>query len=97
MKVIIDIPEYVYERIREYYEKNDTVENTYGYIYHGTPIPDNAINGDVIKAMFGDDKVSEFMGYVRIMAKVGNWFNEGVVAEFNRDWWDEPYQKGDKE
>ena len=42
MKLIIDIPEYVYERIREYYEKNDTVESTYSYIYHGTPIPDNA-------------------------------------------------------
>ena len=53
-------------------------------------------NGEVIKAMFGDDKVSEFMGYARIMARVGNWFNEGVVAEFDRDWWNAPYQKGGK-
>ena len=60
-------------------------------------IPDNATNGDVIKVMFGVDKVSEFMGYVRIMAKVGNWFNEGVVAEFDKEWWNAPYQKGGKE
>lgn len=47
-------------------------------IQSGTPIPDNATNGDVIKVMFGDDKVSSFMGYVRIMARIGNWFNEGI-------------------
>lgn len=52
MRILIDVPESVYERIREYYEKNDTVESTYSYIYHGTPIPDNATNGDVIKAIF---------------------------------------------
>lgn len=57
------------------------------------PIPDNATNGDVIKAMFGDDKVSEFMCHTRIIAKVGNWFNEGVVAEFDNVWWNAPYQK----
>ena len=49
-------------------------------------------NGEVIKAMFGDDKVSEFMGYARIMARVGNWFNDGVVAEFDKDWWNSPYE-----
>ena len=38
MRLIIDIPEYDYEFIREYYEKNDTVESTYSYIYHGTPL-----------------------------------------------------------
>jgi hypothetical protein len=42
MKLIIDIPEYAYKHIREYYEKNDIVESTYSYIYHGIPIPDNA-------------------------------------------------------
>lgn len=44
MRLIIDIPEYVYEHIREYYEKNDIVESTYSYIYHGTPIPDSDLN-----------------------------------------------------
>ena len=66
-------------------------------LLNGTPIPDNATNGDVIKAMFSDDKVSEFMGYVRILARAGNWFNEGVVAEIDKDWWNSPYQKGGKE
>jgi hypothetical protein len=39
MKLIIDIPDYDYKQIKEYYEKNDTVEATYSYIYHGTPLP----------------------------------------------------------
>jgi hypothetical protein len=39
MKIVIDIPEYEYKNIKEYYEKNDIVESTYSYIYHGTPLP----------------------------------------------------------
>lgn len=38
MKLIIDIPDYEYKNIKEYYEKNDNVEATYSYIYHGTPL-----------------------------------------------------------
>ena len=97
MKLIIDIPEYLYKSLLEYKKKGGLqitqVENC---IINGTPIPDNATNGDVIKAMFGADKVFGFIHYVDLMAKVGNWFNDGVVAKFDRDWWDEPYQKGGK-
>jgi hypothetical protein len=39
MKIVIDIPEHEYKNIKEYYEKNDIVESTYSYIYHGTPLP----------------------------------------------------------
>ena len=64
MKLIIDIPEYDYRQIKEYYEKNDTVEATYSYIYHGTPLPkghgriadmDDAIK--CIKDVEGDDAI----------------------------------------
>ena len=89
MKLIIDIPELAYDRLLD---EQHIPNMDYEYlIIHGTPIPDNATNGDIIKTIFENDKVSEFMGYVRIMARVGNWFNEGVVAEFDKDWWNEPY------
>ena len=39
MQIVINIPDYDYSQIKEYYEKNDTVEATYSYIYHGTPLP----------------------------------------------------------
>lgn len=98
MKLIIDIPDDIYKFVcqlscEDSYHYDDVVLTS---VKNGTPIPDNATNGDVIMAMFGDDKVSAFMGYVRIMARVGNWFNEGVVAEFDDEWWNAPYQKGGK-
>jgi len=40
MKLIIDIPVNDYRHIKEYYEKNDIVEATYSYIYHGIPLDD---------------------------------------------------------
>lgn len=53
MKLIIDIPDYEYKHIREYYEKNDVVDATYSYIYYGTPLPKG--HGRLIDA----DKVKE--------------------------------------
>jgi hypothetical protein len=94
MKLIIDIHEGDYHRIASGFGQEEDALLLEKIFKNGTPIPDNATNGDVIKAIFDNDKVSEFMGYVRIMARVGNWFNEGVVAEFDKEWWNAPYQKG---
>ena len=94
MKLIIDIPKYEYEHIREYYEKNDTVESTYSYIYHGTPIPDNATNGDVIKTMFPNNVFAEDRyeypegDYIEIISDNG--------MSFTDECWNAPYQKGGK-
>lgn len=38
MKLIIDIPDYDYSQIYEYYENNDIVEAIYSYIANGTPL-----------------------------------------------------------
>lgn len=38
MKIVIDIPDYDVELIKEYYEGHDIVESTYSYIYHGQPL-----------------------------------------------------------
>ena len=46
MRVVIEIPENDYNHIREYYEKNEIVEATYSYIYHGTVLPEQY--GDLI-------------------------------------------------
>ena len=90
MKLIIDIPDDTYKKIIA--DKYAIYDRMYYSIKNGKPL-DNITNGGAIKTMFGDDKVSEFMGYAQIMARVGNWFNDGVVAEFNKDWWNAPYQK----
>ena len=41
MQIVIDIPENDYNHVREHYEKNEIVEATYAYIYHGTVLPKN--------------------------------------------------------
>lgn len=52
MQIVIDIPDYEYKNIKEYYEKNNIVEATYSYIYHGTPLPPHGrlIDADKIVA-----------------------------------------------
>jgi len=57
MQIVIDIPDYDYRQIKEYYEKNDTVEATYSYIYHGTPLPKG--HGRLIDADKADDIARE--------------------------------------
>ena len=67
----------------------------YKAIKNGTPIPDNATNGDVIKAMFennvfAEDEYEDEDGVTWIDMISDN----GMT--FEMDWWNTPYQKGGK-
>ena len=61
-------------------------------IQRGTPIPDNATNGDVIKVLYpnADIEIHNITVYV-IFDMRSN------VISFDLDWWNAPYQKGGKE
>ena len=55
-------------------------------IANGIPIPDNATNGDVIRALFKPNRVERT--------------DDDVIVEnydFSKKWWNSPYQKGGKE
>ena len=53
MKLIIDIPEDVYKASQIVDVKyEDTIQIPLEVIANGTPIPDNATNGDVFKVIF---------------------------------------------
>ncbi len=95
MKLIIDIPEEMISLIKD---KSVECFNIIHYgqvldaIYNGTPIPDNATNGDVIKAMFPNTQTrendSDFIEYTL----------DGIVGTcVEKNWWNSPYQKGGKE
>ena len=83
MKMIIDIPEHIYETVIN--------TGTFGYyrfdtrkaIKKGTPIPDNATNADVIRTLFPDGIPKDIV-----------WTLQG---DKGADWWNAPYQKGGKE
>ena len=61
-------------------------------VVNGAPIPDNATNGDVIKAMFPNIEVEEQGKDLFIV------FNMDIQGTpFYKAWWNAPYQKGGKE
>lgn len=108
MKLIIDIPEDSYERVMnpdKFYRDIDG-EKIRWAVYKGTPIPDNATNGDVIKALFPKDPFSEeqtvYLGLepIKHMAYTPNSEPQNIHFQtmfINEDWWNAPYQKGGKE
>jgi len=96
MKLIIDIPEDRYKDVIEA-RKHHLLDSYAQAIANGTPIPDNATNGDVIKAMFGYKRMSHFNDYPPLVDVYGldnNDDNDSVT--FYEDWWNAPYQKGGK-
>lgn len=92
MKLIINIPEYVIDDMKEcgFIPEEDN-EELCKAVENGTPIPDKATNGDVIKAIFPNNKYSEYFADVEMKTEENDTRFKSV---FDRDWWDEPYQKG---
>ena len=92
MKMIIDIPDNDYRHIKEYYEKNDIVEATYSYIYHGTPL-------DEVLDKIRDDMQKEKENiHFDLNEQKAKWVNSGIYDGLT--WAQEiidKYMKGDTE
>ena len=96
MRILIDIPEKIEEYIKDYIPIG-AGDNVFCYpdeivrmIQNGTPIPDNATNGQVIKAMFPNGTTAKFATFMRFIDGE-HYFN------CSEEWWNAPYQKGGKE
>jgi len=92
MQIVIEIPKAAYKLL-----KNEGVdwlgaEHILNAVANGTPIPDNATNGDVIKVMFGVKEVDMSNTYCVHFPE-----EEDYSHYFFKEWWDAPYQKGGKE
>ena len=65
-------------------------------VWNGTPIPDNATNGDVIKAMFPNTEVDDYdYGKDPVIDVYG--IDDTEYITLRKAWWNSPYQKGGKE
>lgn len=91
MKLIIDIPKKTYNEISE----KTTIkcgevfaQKLLKYIKNGTPIPDNATNGDVIKALFPNFYMDERSHTV--------WVGYDNMS-FHKEWWNAKYMEGEDE
>lgn len=82
MKLIIDIPEEVMKATKAHNLYPSQLDLICENVLNGTPIPDNATNGDVIKALFEPNRITRMDDVVR------------EEYEFNEVWWNAPYQKG---
>ena len=91
MKLIIDIPEEAYNRLLTEQHLPNRLDIEW-CIVHGTPIPDNATNGQVMQMMFpnADIEIHNITVYVVFDIDSGN------VISFDLAWWNSPYQKGGK-
>ena len=95
MKLIIDIPEYIIEDMKECgFIPDEDNEELYKAIDNSTPIPDNATNGDVIRAMF--DVTEEHFYDEDRMVDVYGLDRTDDPSTFYADWWNSLYQKGGK-
>ena len=92
MKLIIDIDESLLDGIKSdnFDFARQVVKNFQGTIAsaiaNGTSIPDNATNGEVLKALFPNERI----GHCDDCTDLGD------IATFDDDWWNAPYQKGGK-
>ena len=94
MKLIIDISDSTYEAImaRDWKNAGWLFGEELKAIHDGTPIPDNATNGDILKRLlYGKAIITEFIYDVNIRV------NNKVIGYFVREWWNAPYKRGDTE
>ena len=93
MRILIDISDKDYEKLKDGHIPFSILD----VMQNGTPIPDNATNGDVIKAMFPNARVYKCENFVEFW--YSDWYSEaenGRHVKFRTSWWDTPYQKGGK-
>lgn len=91
MRLIIDIPEDDYELVQKYIYP----QRVFYELVHGTPIPDNATNGDVINAMFPNTSIH----YHKADEIVDDYVSVNIMGcdtqqDYSAEWWDAPYRAG---
>lgn len=98
MKVIIDIPEEVKTDIEDIYYtgrdiSHENITTLLKTIVNGTPIPDNATNGDALKATFPNIEATEIKtntgGYIEV--KYLDTTDKCDATAFRKNWWNALY------
>lgn len=100
MKLVIDIQDDVYRVLKEdIYPIPDTERLALVFktlVKKGTPLPDHATNGDVIKALFPhisiEDNCQKYYSVDIENLSKDKSFN---TVGFRKDWWNAPYKAGD--
>jgi len=86
MKLIIDVPDKDYEKLKDGHIPFSILD----VMQNGTPIPDNATNGEIMQMMFPNGVTAKFATFMRFVVGEDEYINCAY------DWWNAPYQKGGK-
>ena len=93
MKVIANIPEDMLQELKDgCFGAKHTLYDLAGAICDGIILPDNATNGDVIKALFPLIKVQREISSTSDNIVVRDNSFLGAVNRFHTDWWNSPYK-----
>lgn len=84
MKVIIDISDEDFEFNMNCCPDLTDLMVIYNAIRKGKSLPDNATNGDVIKALFPNENIKLSSGFYESYSR---------NISFKYDWWNAPYTK----
>ena len=84
MKLIINISDESYDKAL-----NGIIncKECFDAIVYGTPIPDNATNGEIMQMMFPNGVTAKFATFMRFVVGEDEYINCAY------DWWNSPYQK----
>ena len=88
--MIIDIDEDRYDK-NYLLVKNGMGDDVHRAVANGTPIPDNATNGDVITEILKSSNDMHSTRYIGLAQE------DTIYIEVGSNWWNSPYQKGGKE
>lgn len=98
MKVIANMPEEMLQELKDgCFGAKHTLYDLAGAICNGVVLPDNATNGDMIKAMFPLIEVQREISSTsdNIVMRDDSFF--GAINRFHMDWWNAPYKGGQED
>ena len=81
MRILIDIPDHLYKLLKDLQDlpsnsNEGTIENVLmKAVENGTPIPDSATNGDVIKAMFDEEDIWDIQTALNTHSETIGWWH----------------------
>jgi len=94
-KILIELDDEICEETKEHSGLAYIIENylweVENAIKHGTLLPDNLTNGDMIKAMFPNLKT----GADPYIPSVDIYVGGILMMRVDRNWWNAPYKAGD--
>lgn len=97
MKVIANIPEEMVQELKDgCFGAKHTLYDLAGAICDGVVLPDNATNGDVIKALFPNATVYSYKDSFDMYSDVVICPQNSMLSA-DRDFWNAPYKGGQED